>query len=189
MSPSTAEDVDLIVEKIKKEDDIFAKAKLITQLRKESQISAKKIAEVLAIKPSYLSHILRVTRLPELIVDGYYSGSLSQSHLFIISRLPNEEQMIAVYEKILTENLTTVKTEEIVREALYKVKNGGHRLTQEELRDFTSKFEARLNSKIDITQTRVKGKMSFEIRGNLADTTPKLRRLMKILSTTKETST
>ena len=79
-----------LLDSLKEETDIFTKARLIRTLHLEHDVPLHDIAHVLSIKPSFVSHILRLNRLPELIVDGFYSGLISITHLFILARLLTE---------------------------------------------------------------------------------------------------
>jgi len=98
--------VNSIIEQIKKEEDIFTKAKLIKFLRKKKDIPLKDIARKLQLTSSYVCHILRLNNLPEIIVDGYYSKQITISHLFILSRVKDKNKLISIYEKVLTDSLT-----------------------------------------------------------------------------------
>jgi hypothetical protein len=83
MSP----DVDPVIEQIKSETNFITKAKLLRFLTVDKEIKIKDISQRLSMKESYVCHILRLNKLNDMIVDGYYSKLISISHLFIISRL------------------------------------------------------------------------------------------------------
>jgi hypothetical protein len=72
----------------------------------------------------------------------------------------------------------------VVRELLYQVKAEGERMTDDEIERFNRLIARKLGTDVSfkITQTRVKGKVSIERKGNLAETTKMLRKLYKILS-------
>ncbi len=134
------EETERIILQIKNETDFFNKAKLLRFLTDEKDLSIKELSSKLGLKPSYICHILRLNRIPEMIVDGYYSQLISISHLFVLSRIKDKSVMISVYEKILSESLTVAKTEQLVREHLYDIKTEGKRLSKAEIEKFkTSK--------------------------------------------------
>lgn len=172
-----------VIQQIANETDFFNKAKLIRFLIRQKQIKAKNIGKLLQIKPSYLSHILRLNKIPAIVVDGYYSKLITLSHLFIISRLETEEEMIRVYEKILTDSLTVLGTEEEVREIKYKVKTLGSYLSSKEKALFAEEFKKNSkNTDIKIIQTRLKSKVIIEINGALNETTKAVKNILdKIL--------
>lgn len=180
MQPEVTE----IIERIRLTDDVFEKGRLIKYLVKEKDFRLKDIGELLEIKPAYLAHYMRLNKLPDIIVDGYYAKQVSASHLFIIARLHDYVTMLTVYEDVLAKSLTSPQTEALVRELLYQVKTEGERLTEDEVERFNRLIQRKLGTNIEfkITQTRVKGKFNLEKKGNLAETTKMLRKLYKIMS-------
>jgi hypothetical protein len=119
---------------------LILKAKLLHQLNQGKKISLKKLSETMGLKPAYLCHILRLNRLPEIVIDGYYAKNISLSHLFIISRLSSEEQIITAYEQVLSHNLTVLQTEELIREQLHQIKTSGSYLTGNEKDNYIGKI-------------------------------------------------
>jgi transcriptional regulator with XRE-family HTH domain len=176
------QEITRIITQIKETSDYFQKARLLLFLRREKNLKGSEIAEQIGLKPSYLSHLLRLNRLPELVKDGYYSKLVSISHLFIISRLKDEQKILAAYEKILAENLTTQQTETLIREMLYQLKNHGQYLTKEEREEFNKTLLAANMIKTKIIQSRLKAKLIIEIKGNLERTTRELRKIMSLLN-------
>lgn len=172
-----------IIDRIKKSRDVFEKAKLIKYL-KDLDVRLTDIAKSVGIKPSYAAHYLRLNKLPDIIADGYYAKLVSATHLFIISRLRDEDQMIRVYEKVLTENRTAAGTEELVREEIYGTKTEGERLKPDEIAGMERILERALHEKIRfrVVQTRVKAKAIIELKGSMTETTEMLRKLHKLIS-------
>lgn len=169
-----------VISQIKVEKDYLLKSRLILSLIKEHDIKTKDLSAKLGIKPSYLCHIKRLNRLPEIVVDGYYSKNITLSHIFIISRLQNKKDMTSVYEKVLTKNLTVLETEDLIRELLHNVKSAGQELAKEEKEALINKIIGKYkNSNVKITQTRIKSKLLIEIKGSLEKTTPILRSLLE----------
>lgn len=168
-----------VITQIKEEKDFFQKAKLIKYLQAEKEVSLKHIAYLLDLKPSHLSHILRLLKLPMIVIDGYYSKMVSISHLFTLARLKTESDMLDVYEMIMTKNLTSPQTEEIVRKKLYGIASPKIRLTDAELAAFTKEMsELYPKVKLKLIQTRIMGKMTLELRGDTKETTALLKELM-----------
>ncbi|OGK33360.1 hypothetical protein A3F58_02150 [Candidatus Roizmanbacteria bacterium RIFCSPHIGHO2_12_FULL_37_9b] len=177
---STSVEIDQLIDTIKKETDIMQKVKLISLLFKTEDIKLKELAEKMGAQSSYVCHLLRLKRLPEAVIDGYYSNNITLSHLFIISRIKDAQQMIRVYEKVLTDSLTVKATEEVVRDILYGVKTEGEYISRQEKENFIQKVTAlKKNLNLKIIQTRIKSKMILEIKGNLENTSKELRSLMK----------
>lgn len=176
-------DLDLLIENIQKETDFFTKAKLLGSLIEKTNIRLIDLARKLKLTPSHLCHILRLNRLAEIIVDGYYAQLISISHLFIISRLKDKDLTLKAYEKILSENLSVAATEELVRELLHGVKTEGEYLTQEEKEKYLKSINGVKNG-IDakIIQTRIRGKLIVEIKGSWTITSTTLRKLLDHLT-------
>jgi len=166
----------LLIEQLKLEVDPFAKAKLIFSLIHDHNWYLKDVAKTLSYKPSYICHYLRLNRLPEIIIDGFYSKDVSLSHLFIISRLKNPADMISAYEKVLGKNLTVLQTEELIREMLHHIKTEGESLTGDEKIQYQTRLPK--DFKLKIIQTRIKSKLIFEVKGSLTKTTKAIRQLL-----------
>src|SRR5512144_1073630 len=119
------EEVARVVEQIKKESNFITKAKLLRYLTVDKGVKIKDASVMIGMKQAYICHILRLNKLNDLIIDGYYSQMISISHLFIISRLHSEADMVSAYERVLSGSYTVSQTEELVREILYKTKTVG----------------------------------------------------------------
>ncbi len=175
--------VDQYFDQIKAEKDFFTKAKMLQHLKKEKNIRIIDLSKKIGIKPSFICHILRLNRIPEIVIDGYYAKQISISHLFIVSRLKDKKQIAALYEKILSENLTVARTEETVREIIHKIKTTGQYLTNEEILRCIDSLKAKYkNISAKIIQTRIKSKFVIEIKGSLQEGTAVLKQILKKLT-------
>jgi len=162
------------------ETDIFNKAKIFKQLIEEKGMRVSELAKKFSIKPSYVCHILRLNRIPDMIIDGYYSKQIFLSHLFIISRIKNKEKLINAYEKILEKNLTISQTEELVREILYDIKTEGEKLNKEVAIQFINELKSH-GIETKVIQTRIKSKLVLEIKGSLKRTTHILKKIILLI--------
>lgn len=174
-----------LFELTKSQKDPFEKARLINQLKKENGLSLIEISRSIDIKPSYICHILRLLKCPDLIVDGYYSHVVSISHLFIISRLKDEQSMILAYEKVLNDNLTVIQTEELIRLMLFQIKSEGEYLSEDKKNQLSEPLKKR-KIEAKILQTRTKGKITLEIQGSLSHTTQEITDILTDLSSKQE---
>ncbi|KKP73829.1 MAG: ParB-like protein partition protein [Candidatus Roizmanbacteria bacterium GW2011_GWA2_35_19] len=173
------ENIDEIIQQIKDEKDVFSKAKLIRFLMREKNIKVKEIATKLNINSSYVSHYNRIYKLPDLVVDGYYSKLISISHLFVISRIKDPKKIVEVYEKVLERNLNILQTEDLIREQLYEIKSYGIYLKDKVKKEIILNLIKRYPSiKMKIIQTKVKGKIIIEIPGNLEKTSKLIREFL-----------
>lgn len=166
------------VGQIKTEKDAFKKARLIRDLVKKDDIKIRDLAKACAVSSSYICHLLRLLRLPEIVVDGYYSANLSLSHLFIISRLKDEQAIVQAYEKILAQNLSVLQLEEYVREKLYSISGKGVRVDEATKQTLSAKYKKiDKNLKIKITQTRIRASVVLQYKGSLKQTSEVLEKL------------
>ncbi len=171
------------ISQITHEKDVFTKAKLIQYLVREKQQRIIDISRKLKIKPSFTCHLLRLNRLPPIIVDGYYSKMISLSHLFVISRVKDKKKLIALYEKILAENLSVAATEEKVRQILHHVPTKGNYLPQEQLTRFFKQLKSKWsNTEFKLIQTRIKSKLVIEIKGSLEESGIKIQKILEKLT-------
>lgn len=169
-----------LLEKLRSEEDVFKVSGLLHQIIRDEQVPLVQVSRELGAKPSYISHLMRIKKLPSIIIDGYYSKTVSLSHLFIISRLNSVEEMLTVYEQVLGHSLPTAKTEELVREILFHVDSKGERASKEMIQKLKDKFKPR-GVDFDVVQTRTKGRISIEMKGNLEKTTQFIEELASAL--------
>jgi ParB family chromosome partitioning protein len=176
------QDITSILKQIKEDKDIFQKSRLLEYLIKEKNLRVIDLANKIGYKSSYICHLLRLKKIPEAVVDGYYSKSISSSHIFILSRLNDKKQMIELYEKILGENYTVKQTESEVRNNLYQVKSIGKYINKETKEKLTKKIKEKYpDLDIKIIQTRIRGKIIFEVKGDLEKSSKILRQILEKL--------
>ncbi len=166
-----------LIEEFAKEQDIVKRATLLKQLQQLYNVPLITISRRTGLKPSHVSHIMRINRLSPLIIDGYYSQAISATHLFVLARLRDQTQAAKVYERVLADNLSVAATEVLVRETLYNLQDTGEHLKKEQIDMFVRKMNHR---GIDATvlQTRTKGKITLQVKGNLEHTSQVLADFM-----------
>lgn len=169
-----------LFERIHNESDPLQKARLIFYLRKNHSLSLSQVAKGLKIQAAQVAHILRLLKLPPIVIDGYYSKLVTITHLFIIARLSNSQDMVDAYEYVLTNNASVQLTEEYVRKKLYNIDTKEERLSEDEINTFINSLkliEPQLT--IAIIQTRIKGKICIELKGDTLKTTEIFRKLFE----------
>lgn len=171
---------------LKDERDILRKARLIHQLRIEKEVSLHAIAGILNKHPSYISHIVRLLRIPQLAVDGYYSGQISATHLIIISRLQTEKQMKDAYEEVLKNDLTAPQTEALIRQLKFDVNTDDHMIPPNELNEKANILQEKHEARVRFYQSRVRGKIVIEKRGKSEDTSVFINTIYKLMNQTIE---
>jgi len=176
------QDITSLLNQIKLNKDIFQKSRLLEYVIREKNLRIIDLANKIGYKSSYICHLLRLKKIPEAVVDGYYSKSISSSHIFILSRLNDKKQMIELYEKILGENFTVKQTENEVRNYLYQVKSIGKYIRKEDVEKLTKKIKEKYPEiNIEIIQTRIKGKIIFEVKGDLEKSSKNIKQVIEKL--------
>lgn len=178
------QDISSLIGQIKSDKDIFQKSRLIEYLMNENKLRIIDLEKKIGYKSSYICHLLRLKKIPDVIVDGYYSKSISSSHLYILSRLNEKNQMIELYENILKNNFSVKQTEEAVRDYLYQIKSVGKYINPESSEKLINKIKEKYPEiNLRIIQTRIKGKVIFEIKGGLENSTKAIKQILeKLLS-------
>lgn len=163
--------LDTYIQRIQLEEDLFSKARLLEFLVRKKGFKIKLIAQYLELSSSYVCNLLRILKLPELIRDGYYSKVVSMTHLCILARLHTEMDMIALYEEILSKNLSTYQLEERVRTILHHIDTTGDQVDDRVPEAIKKALHERYEgADVKIVQTRIKAKISIEVKGNLHET-------------------
>ena len=163
------------------EHDIFKKARVVDVLRTEYDLRLPEIASHIHKHPSYISHVHRLLRLPQLVVDGYYSKQISATHLMILSRLQTTAEIEEAYEEVLTNNLTSTQTELVVRRMKYDVESDSKHISPDELKKTEILLQDKLQGKVRILQSQVRSKIVIEQRGPASQTSAFIREIVKKL--------
>lgn len=175
------QDVIDYIEQIKREPDYFGKTKLINFLIHQKNIRVKDLAASLGLKPSYLCHVMRLAKLSEIIMDGYYSKLISMSHLFVISLLQSQTDIMDIYEVVLRDNLTVLQTEEMVRGKLHGVSSEGEYVEKIKVQNVKSKLKEGFNAEAKVIQTRTKTKLLIEWKGSRGSRKRDVERLLRTI--------
>lgn len=174
------------IEQIKREQDYFGKTKLINFLIRQKNVKVKDLAASLGLKPSYLCHIMRLTKLSEIIMDGYYSKLISMSHLFVISLLKTQTDIMDIYEIVLRDNLNVLQTEELVRKKLHGVSSEGEYIQESRIENLELRIKEIYKAKTKMTQTRTKTKLLIEWKGSRGERRRHVERLFRQIANSSE---
>lgn len=170
-----------LITQLTTENDILKKARVVDVLRTEYDMRLPEIASHIRKHPSYISHVHRLLRLPQLVVDGYYSKQVSTTHLMILSRLRTVAEIEEAYEEVLTNNLTSTQTELVVRRMKYDVESDSKNIPPDELKKTELLLQDKLQAKVRILQSQVRSKIVIEQRGPASQTSAFIREITKKL--------
>lgn len=174
------DEIESVYQEITKTKDPLKKAHLINRLKLDYQLKIKDIATRLNTKSPNISNLLRIIRLPDLVLDGYYSGVITLTHLQIISRLNNINDIIKVYEQVIRHDGSTQFTEKLVFEKLFQDKPEGEKIDNITLNDFIKSIKLiHPEYKIQLIQTQKKATLTISLKGNRKKTTPLIKKLIE----------
>lgn len=175
--------LDDLIRKLQEQTDAVERAKIIRHLHEDKELSLKEISTYLKKHSTYVSHYLRILDLPEIVLDGYYAKQISSAHLFILSRLKEKADILKAYESILAKNLTSAQTEELIREIKYSVATTQDQLSTAQIASITRLIsKAFPGVELKIIQTRVKGKIVLELKGETKKTSEFIKDIADMLT-------
>lgn len=169
-----------LINQLKKEKNPIIIGRILFQLHKKEGIKIVDLAKITNKKPAALAHLIRLNKLPDTIIDGFLSQMISLSHLYVISRLKNEDEMIEIYEKVLIKGLTVAETELLVREKKYEIKTEGKYIDKNYIEKIKSIFEKE-RIEIKIVQSRLRIRVIMTAKGSLKKTSVKMRKILYVL--------
>lgn len=172
-----------VLQKIHEQEDPIVQAELIDKAV-HAGIKVVQIADELDTSSSYISHLRRLKKLPEVIINGYYDKVISLSHLFILSRLHDQSEMMEVFELVLSQNLSASKTERKVFELLSDTKIVGHKLSKEWVHALKEEITTLHPSvTVSVAQTRSRGEIVIAFKGTFEQTSAVFEKIKHALET------
>lgn len=169
-----------LIHQLKNEKNPITLGRILFHLHKKEGIKINDLAQIINKKPAALAHLIRLNKLPEVIIDGFLSQTVSLSHLYVISRLENEDEMIEIYEKVLARNLTVAETESLVREKKHQVKTEGQYIDKNYL-EKVKKIIEQEGIEIKIIQSRLRSRIIMTVKGSLRETSMKVKKILYVL--------
>lgn len=125
----------------------------------------EELAKNLGKKRSTISNTLRLLKLPEEIKEMIVEGEIKEGHARAILALIDESSMLKLSKKIIEENMSVRKTEEIVKEEK-KNKIAKKNILEEktiEIEEIENKLVSYLGTKVKIKNEKTnKGKIEIE---------------------------
>ena len=105
-----------LIENLQREDlNPIEEARGIDKLIKEYNLSQEQAAERLSKSRPAITNSLRLLSLPEEVLSMVEDGSLSAGHARSLLSLKNGDDMLALAEKCIAENLSVRRVEELVK--------------------------------------------------------------------------
>jgi hypothetical protein len=174
--------VQTLFESFANEPDHLRQAYILQQLRRDEEVPVKEIAVRIKKHQTYVSHLLRVVKLPEIVLDGYYSKQISFAHLIILSRLDDSEQIAQAYETVLAKSFSTAQTEVLIRQLKYQTNTVGNLLSVKECEKLVARAKRFYpEATFHIFQSQIRGKILIEVKGNAGHSSVLIQNIMNSL--------
>jgi ParB family chromosome partitioning protein len=81
----------------------------------ECNLKQEQLGDRVGKKRATVNNYLRLLRLPEEIQAGLRDGQISMGHARALINVPDIDQQLNIFDKIVTEDLSVRKVEELVR--------------------------------------------------------------------------
>ena len=108
-----------LLENLQREDlNFIEEAMGYENLIKEHAFTQQQLAEKLGKNQSTIANKLRILRLPNEIKINLVEKDLTERHARALLKLPNEELMREVLDKVIKSELTVKKTEKLIKDIL-----------------------------------------------------------------------
>lgn len=113
-----------LLENLQREDLNFIEEALgYENLIKDHSFTQQQLAEKLGKNQSTIANKLRILRLPDDIKNSLVENNLTERHARALLKLPDEELMTTVLDKVIKGELTVKNTEKLIKDLLKDIEN------------------------------------------------------------------
>jgi ParB family transcriptional regulator, chromosome partitioning protein len=113
-----------LLENLQREDLNFIEEALgYENLIKDHSFTQQQLAEKLGKNQSTIANKLRILRLPDDIKNSLVENNLTERHARALLKLPDEELMRTVLDKVIKGELTVKNTEKLIKDLLKDIEN------------------------------------------------------------------
>lgn len=169
------------------------RAKAFQQLLRDFRYSAVELATRIGKSEAFISNSLRLLNLPDAIKDGVVGKQITEGHARALAGLEDKKLMIEVYKRLLKENASVRRAEELVRQVkqAHEAKTTtapGKRvpIDPDLLSRWQKTFEEFLqhsSPKVKLSRSTRQTRLTVTLRGNLEETQKDLEQLLKLVQT------
>ncbi len=177
-----------IVENVQREDlNPIERALAYKRLIDEFGLSTNEVARRVGKSVPTVSNTIRLLSLPDAIKDALVAGVITEGHVRPLISLGDTSLMLTLFKRILKENSTVRQTEEMARHAkgeIQKKEPQTHKskIYIPELVEMEKLIKQKHNfSKVSLTQSRSLARIIIEVKGELEETTPHVKNVVKLL--------
>jgi len=173
-----------ILENLQRQDlNPMEEAESFKRLIEEFGVSQDEAANMLSKDRSTISNHLRLFQLPQKVQVALRGRKIAMSHARTLLSLPTESEQLALFEKIVSENMSVRKVEEAVKDKTRQIFDKKEKKENTHTKALENDLQRILARKVQIASADgKKGKISLEFYSP-AD----LERLIKLLTAQKGT--
>lgn len=180
-----------IIENIQRIDlGPLERAQAFQQLQRDFKYSPSEIAKRLSKSVSHVSNTLRLLELPDAIKDGLAGNQITEGHARAIAGIQSVPTMINFYKRILMENASVRRAEEMVRSYRQKTSTSPHKrlapstLTSDDpkIKEWEKDLKQLLLAKtsVRLSRTMKATKILITLQGDPEETQKDLEKIMAI---------
>lgn len=167
------------------------RAKAFLQLQRDFQYSVPELAQKIGKSEAYINNSLRLLNLPDAVKDGLVGKEITEGHARALAGLDDKRLIIEVYKRLLKENASVRRAEELVRQ-VKQLSNksessmGGKRVPVDQnlLSRWQQSFQSLLSHsspKVNLSRSTRQTRITITLRGNLDETQKDLEYLLSIV--------
>ena len=135
------------------------------RLIEEIQLTQEELSTRVGKKRSTVTNYLRLLKLDPILQTGMRDGFISMGHGRALINIENSDDQLAIYERILREQLSVRQTEKLVKilkEGSNSISSSKKKALPSYIKDSLSEINSFLGQQVDITiNSRGKGKISI----------------------------
>ena len=153
-----------LVENLQRENlNIIEEGKAYKNLIETYKSTQEELAALVGKSRPYITNTMRLLNLSEKVKKYIELEQISPGHGKALLRVSDEKEQINLAEKIIKENLSVRKTEEIIKSMLEE-KNTKNKTEQKDIfiKDIEEKLMNTLGTKVNISTGKKKGKIEIE---------------------------
>ena len=134
------------------------------RLIEEIQLTQEELSTRVGKKRSTVTNYLRLLKLDPILQTGMRDGFISMGHGRALINIENSDDQLAIYERVLREQLSVRQTEKLVKilkEGSSSISSSKKKALPSYIKNSLSEINSFLGQKVDITiNSRGKGKIS-----------------------------
>ena len=151
-----------IIENIQRHDlNAIEEGKAYQKLSEEFQMTQEEVAAKMGKSRSLVANKIRLLSLPIEVQKGLIEGKITEGHAKAILSIPNPEKQRALYEMILTNNLTVRQVEEKTKETSVR-SHQRHNNVDPQMKALENTLVEALGTKVKISKAGDGGKIVIE---------------------------